>query len=548
MISSQLCVHSWMLNCFKLLSTMSEQRVPHLGHRMMPVAGVPGAQGGGNPGQGGALAPGQPGAGGAVGGGAAGANQGGGNEISPLQAFYFAVISQPQPPIMISAVPEDLDKDSVPQGRVDCYGNERKALADMTRFYNNPQLSDIKLKVGFEEFNAHKLVLVRCSEVFERMFSADWSGKNKKEIELVEEPECTEVFPAFLKFLYSCHIVLTIENTLPILMLADKYNVCDLRRVCIEFATNNIMPKLPLKDVFHVWYQYATKCYHQVLITASVKALSPKADDIMSLPDWSGEWLALDRDQLVQFLKSSHLTVRNELLVFRAVIKWIESPMHPERMQKMEDLLKEILPHIRFPMMTPEQLQQLENHRVVEQFPGLFSTPLLHAYKFNALPLESRANNPDFSSTSYLLRNYTDLRWDKRIVLSGYSQFNKLQEVMPRFSTKSSSYPHSSWDWELKIYPKGSSSSNDSASSNFRMILYSNVVLDQPRPIEYIVQVVNDSKVLAVTSGKKNFTKSRYHIDTDIDKKVPLNDLLAPSSEYIVNDELVVQVFLKPLQ
>eukprot|EP00057_Strongylocentrotus_purpuratus_P009724 XP_011664198.1 PREDICTED: BTB/POZ domain-containing protein 17 isoform X2 [Strongylocentrotus purpuratus] len=525
---------------------VSEQRIPHLGHRMMPAAGVPGAQGGGNVGQGGAgggaLAPGQPG-GAAGGGGGGAANQGLAND--PLQAFYFSVINQPQPPITISANPEDEDKDDkMPPGGVDCYGNERKALSDMTRFYNNPQLSDIKLKVGFEEFNGHKLVLVRWSEVFERMFSADWSDQQKKEIELVEEPECTEVFPAFLKFLYSCHIILTIENTLPILMLADKYNVCDLRRVCIEFATNSIMPKLPLKDVFHVWYQYATKCYHQVLITASVKALSPKADDIMSLPDWNVEWLALDRDQLVQFLKSSHLTVRNELLVFRAVIKWIESPKHPERMQKMEDLLKEIIPHIRFPMMTPEQLQQLENHRIVEQFPALFSTSLLHAYKFNALPLESRANNPDFSSTSYLLRNYTDLRWDKRIVLSGYSQFNKLQEVMPRFSTRSSSYPHSSWDWELKIYPKGSSSSNE----DFRMILYSNVVLDQPRPIEYMVQVVNDSKVLAVTSGKKNFTKARYHSDTDIDKKVPLNDLMTSSSQYIVNDELVVQVFLKPLQ
>ena len=161
---------------------------------------------------------------------------------------------------------------------------------------------------------------------------------NLQVIELVEEPECGDVFPAFLKFLYSCHIVLTIENTLPILMLADKYIVNDLKRVCIEFATNTIIPKLPLKDVFHVWFQYATKCYHQTLIMSSIKALSPKADDIMTLPDWSTEWMSLDRHQLVQFLKSSHLTVRNELLVFKAIIKWLDSPKHPKRTQKMEEL------------------------------------------------------------------------------------------------------------------------------------------------------------------------------------------------------------------
>ncbi|XP_071504379.1 BTB/POZ domain-containing protein 17-like [Diadema antillarum] len=528
---------------------VSEQRAPHLGHRMMPAAGVPGAAGGGGGGVGGGNAGGGAvggGAGaGAGGGGAGGANnQGGGNELHPLQAFYLAVISQPQPPITISANPEEEDKeDKLPPGGVDCYGNERKALSDMTRFYNNAQLSDIKLKVGFEEFNAHKLVLVRWSEVFERMFSSYWTDPSQKEIELVEEPECIDVFPAFLKFLYSCHIVLTIENTLPILMLADKYNVGDLRRVCVDFATVSIIPKLPLKDVFHIWYQYATKCYHQALITSCIKALSPKADDIMSKPDWSAEWLALDQDQLVQFLKSSHLTVRNELFVFKAVIKWLESQKHPERSQKMEALLKEMLPHIRFPMMTPEQLVQLESLKVVSQFQSLFATPLLQAYKYHALSLETHGSSTDFSATSYLLRNYTDLRWDKRIVLSGYSQFNKLQEVMPRFSTRSSSYPHSSWDWELKIYPKGSTSNND----DFRMILYSNVVLDLPRPIEYMVQVVNDSRVLAVTTGKKNFTKSRYHSDTDIDKKVPLSEL-SSNPEYVVNDELVVQVFLKPLQ
>jgi len=49
------------------------------------------------------------------------------------------------------------------------------------------------------------------------------------------------------------------------LVLADKYNVTDLREVCIRYARANVIPKLQLKDVFHVWFQYATR--YAILVT-----------------------------------------------------------------------------------------------------------------------------------------------------------------------------------------------------------------------------------------------------------------------------------------
>lgn len=52
-----------------------------------------------------------------------------------------------------------------------------------------------------------------------------------KEIELVEDKVCARVFPAFLRFLYCNHIICNQETTLPILILADKYNVPSLRKV-----------------------------------------------------------------------------------------------------------------------------------------------------------------------------------------------------------------------------------------------------------------------------------------------------------------------------
>ena len=42
------------------------------------------------------------------------------------------------------------------------------------------------------------------------------------------------------------------------------------------------MPRLQLKDVFHIWFQYATKSCHHLLSQSTVCTLAEKMDDIMT--------------------------------------------------------------------------------------------------------------------------------------------------------------------------------------------------------------------------------------------------------------------------
>ena len=81
--------------------------------------------------------------------------------------------SSPQSPASLSLALES------PEG-IDCHGNERQALLEQAKFYNNPLLSDVTLVVGNEQYFAHKLVLVRASDVFERMFSSEWDTADDK--------------------------------------------------------------------------------------------------------------------------------------------------------------------------------------------------------------------------------------------------------------------------------------------------------------------------------------------------------------------------------
>lgn len=154
------------------------------------------------------------------------------------------------------------------------------------------------------------------------MLSQKWHGE-KREIELTEEPQCQTVFGQFLRFQYCNHVVLNSENALPILILADKYNVAGLKKICIEFAIKYVLPDMKLKELFHFWFNYSTKAFHQSLIKVCIEILAKEFKQLMTSAEWEKEWLDLDRDQLVEFLRSNELVVPNEYFVWESVLKWV---------------------------------------------------------------------------------------------------------------------------------------------------------------------------------------------------------------------------------
>uniref|UniRef100_A0A914X047 Uncharacterized protein n=1 Tax=Plectus sambesii TaxID=2011161 RepID=A0A914X047_9BILA len=194
--------------------------------------------------------------------------------------------------------------------------------------------------------------------------------------------------------------------------------------------------------------------------------------------------------------------------------------------------------------MTADELSTVERSPLVEQHSKLFQPQILLAYKFHAHPLVSRVgSNRDFAGTQFLLRNYTDIRWDKRVTIFDLPTAEKYTEFTFKLQTRSSTFPLQPWDWELKVHPKGFSSANE----EFRCVLSSSVILDQARSVEYLLTIVDDRKVLRSIAGKKNFTKTRYSTDLEMDKRVGIEELLAENSPLLVNGHLHMQLTLRPI-
>lgn len=98
--------------------------------------------------------------------------------------------------------------------------------------------------------------------------------------------------------------------------------------MCIDYVVSKILPELSANELFHVWFSYATKAYHQVsllfsviistvqricllqpLISACIKALAWHFEEIIISEEWEKEWLSLDRDQIIELLKSNDLVL-----------------------------------------------------------------------------------------------------------------------------------------------------------------------------------------------------------------------------------------------
>ena len=113
----------------------------------------------------------------------------------------------------------------------------------------------------------------------------NWTESHNKRITLQEPPQCCNVFGDFLAYLYTgrllfrCHtsrsnsiyvtgrIQISHATVMPVMALADKYNVLDLMSLCKNFMIENI-PSASRCNQLMNWLQYSFACGHQQLANA----------------------------------------------------------------------------------------------------------------------------------------------------------------------------------------------------------------------------------------------------------------------------------------
>ncbi|XP_014217977.1 protein roadkill-like [Copidosoma floridanum] len=112
-----------------------------------------------------------------------------------------------------------------------------KALDDYEMLLNNNSLSDINININGKTLHAHRCILSVKSLVFANMFTKNMVEKNTNTV-LINDITY-EAFHEMLRFMYTGEIK-DINMAADLLYAADKYQIKDLKTICIENLVTNI--------------------------------------------------------------------------------------------------------------------------------------------------------------------------------------------------------------------------------------------------------------------------------------------------------------------
>ncbi|XP_031784091.1 BTB/POZ domain-containing protein 17 isoform X1 [Nasonia vitripennis] len=254
--------------------------------------------------------------------------------------------------------------------------NSRTVLMKIATLYAERLMNDICLVVNDVEYPAHRLILCASSDVFEVMLmSPQWSESQESRVALQETPQCATIFSEFLRYFYTGHIGFSNEIVLPILSLADKYNVRDLIASCLNFMRDHI-PVAAIHGTLVSWFQYSLNCGHNEITNACHNFVKWNIELVAATPDFAN----FELDVLVSLLHQSSLVIYDELSLFKYLEIWLNHQNDRLKSQlpitDVETTLKQmviaVMIPIRFPMMSPRQLAELLLSPLTQKYKEFF--------------------------------------------------------------------------------------------------------------------------------------------------------------------------------
>ncbi|XP_070546799.1 BTB/POZ domain-containing protein 17-like [Ptychodera flava] len=269
-------------------------------------------------------------------------------------------------------------------------------VSSLSSQFNKPDLSDVVLKVGKVSYHTHRFLLAHFSDVMRTMLTESrWRDSQQAKVKLQETPECATVFGDFLKFMYNGQIELKISRALPVLVLADKYNVTLLKSVCEDYMARQVIQSRNVQGALQ-WWEHAKTYNLKHLELECLELIQESLNAAIKTP----EWLNLSIDQLCTILESSDVVVQDEYTLYQGVESWLQSANHKAN---ISEYLDRVLPLLRFTQMTPQQIDVIEKSLLSKQYSNKFTSYVLQAYKFFAM---GRNKAPDNPNTGYQPREY----------------------------------------------------------------------------------------------------------------------------------------------
>jgi len=341
--------------------------------------------------------------------------------------------------------------------------NSSSVLHKIANLYAEQLMSDVVIKVGNNTYPAHRVILCASSEVFQVMLmNPEWNEWSSSVIELKEDPVCYPVFPSFLEYLYKGQIKISLDTCMPILSLADKYNIKDLVQLCIDYMSKHIAIAAK-HGCFISWLTYMwVQPFHRELAEQLQQFLKW---NLIILAD-SKDFLDLDVNVLIMLLQQNDLVIESEFSLFKHVQKWCmhkrdqiitESSLSDEEKKKQVSYITEaVTRHVRFPMMTPSELSRILQEEPLSKLNmELFTDFITLAMSFHA----GFSENKSTTDLIFTPRLYTSDQFCVNINVPEFEKVENYKSIAANFFSQVSlaelEQSEQTIAWEIDFFPRG---------------------------------------------------------------------------------------------
>ncbi|XP_045449062.1 BTB/POZ domain-containing protein 17 [Melitaea cinxia] len=342
--------------------------------------------------------------------------------------------------------------------------NSQSVLLKIATLYAEQLMSDLILEVGGVGYPAHRLILCASSEVFQVMLmNREWSEWRESRIVLQETPTGASVFPHFLKYFYTGQIRISHQTVLPVLSLADKYNVKDLVTLCLSYMSQHIAQAAKRGQLI-AWMQYTMACGHNDVAKAC-----------QNFVKWNMEWVVdselaeLEDDTLLLLLQHSDLVLHNEMTLYQFVVRWLNKQKErlntsdlseSELKAHWDTLVTTVFSQVRFPMMCPNQLAKLLLCPLTQEHKEFFMERMAIAMSYQSGQYEriAEVQQSDSGRLLFTPRLYTEDTWGSVLAVDNFHCLPSYHTRTFIFSTRPSMGEAPAdrlSEWTVDLYPKG---------------------------------------------------------------------------------------------
>ncbi|XP_055037372.2 kelch-like protein 10 [Misgurnus anguillicaudatus] len=202
--------------------------------------------------------------------------------------------------------------------------------------------TDAIIRVKDTEFKVHKIILCGCSPYFRALFSTKWSnGQHFYEISDMSP----QIMSLIIQHAYTRSVPITEENVQELLVVADRILIKDLVDACCGFLESQLCPENCIGIFMFTEHFHSCSKLHE-------KAKFYILEHFKNVVGLSQELQELPLKHLEELIGRDELNIKEEEIVFEAILRWIE---HDPQERKIH--IATLLPKIRMGLMTSEYYQ-----------------------------------------------------------------------------------------------------------------------------------------------------------------------------------------------